>query len=271
MNRLLLITLLILSVSGFSQSGYYGSRSVIEAKMDFAPSVWTKAKFNSVTDELHNKRRFLYLNYNVNFAYTCTRKLELSTGIEYSKITSFIENTQWEPVWGSEVLGAPKLNFLAGKFEFKYYRQGSLAPIGKYFGLCVQLSRTWLADEVIHYGVIGSIQSSGFFNKTRNANEMGTDSLDGTQKMTALTLQVKWGRVTAITERISLVSGFSFPLASLFFNRYFDFPIWPSPIPTPSGGYELDESASSDWADLMSFAVTRQQGFSVELGFRFHL
>ncbi|MCG8574730.1 MAG: hypothetical protein MI810_07590 [Flavobacteriales bacterium] len=267
----LTLSLMMLPFLAEAQTGYYGAKHSVDIKADLVPSIRRKNKL--VDGELHSPLRYMYLNYGLNYNFVVSRTLEISAGVEYSSGRGFEDNgrfTNGMGVW--DLLTAPKVNHFTGKFELKYYRKGSLAPIGKYIGVSLQYGRAWVkSGEPIEYGtVVNETTESSFFVKKYALGESFSTTTDITTKsISTLTLQGKVGRVWPITQFMSVVTGMTFPVGHIFLTQS-------SVIPIPSvfvgnNPYTLEDNYNQEWDQYMMYSIKRFNGIGMELSVRFHM
>jgi len=278
MIRLKLLTIVTLFCAGsaFSQTGYYGSKHSFEFKVDVASSFKRRDKIaeNSLTGatQLNRPLRIVHTNYGFNYSFVPTRRLELSLGIEYSAFRESTINGRYTGGTTYDLITAPRASIINGKFEFKFYRKGSLSPIGKYLGFSLQFGTASISSgQQFVYGDLGS-ESGSFFVRRHSINFSDTATTDITaNRIFNLTLQGKVGRVWPLTQNISLVTGMSFPVGSAFLVPGQLFPVLtPFLLLDGLGTYTVTETGG-DWDEYLMQSVRRVNSLAMEVSVRFHL
>jgi hypothetical protein len=216
--RYLLVFLFILffgtSVNG--QSGYLGSLSAIELKVNAGPSFRRVARIN---DDLtvSNKLRLFNLNYELSYARTFSKSFEFFIGYRFSSMLADtrIEITGTEPFNNGDILDAPRLNAHGFRFGGKFFRKGSLAPIGKFFLLSFDYQKAKLPfDEDVIYGTAVNVsgENDGFYSRITNILLMDTINGDGLERNSSFNIKGGIGRNYPITDKLIISMGMTFPI-----------------------------------------------------------
>ncbi|MBN4072469.1 hypothetical protein JYT74_00385 [Crocinitomix catalasitica] len=269
------------SYISFAQTGYYGSRHSFEVKVDIASSLKRRdnIKTNSLgVDFLKRPLRLVHSNIGINYNFVTSRRMELSFGAEYSQFRESSIDGRFNPGTSlpiEDLILAPKATLLSAKFELKFYRKGSISPIGKYLGFSLHFGSASVGSgRAIRWGDLGTT-TGGFFVKQQ---EIFTESISFTdsskKRVHNLTLQGKMGRVWPLTQHFSVVTGLSFPIGSMFFVQDEFFPrLSPLEFLEGLGGstYTLQTNQGGGWDSMLINTIRRTNSLALEVSFRFHL
>lgn len=278
-NYILFVAILLLSSSTYSQTGYYGSKHSLEFKLDVASSLKRRAKIVETPlgggYNLRRPLRLVHTNYGLNYNFVPSRRLELSLGVEYTTIRGATDNWSYRDGFAQrDLITAPKAQIINGKFEFKFYRKGSISPLGKYLGFSLQFGSAFVpSGQDFTYGNLGT-ESGNFFVREQSIFSIDTATTDlSTRRVFNLTLQGKVGRVWPLTQNISLVTGMSFPIGSAFIAPSSSFPILTPFLILDNGLFGTSNSLSEDggWDDYLIQSVRRINSLALEVSLRFHL
>jgi len=151
----------------FSQTGYFGKKSTFSIGVSGLPTITNTYAINPTSLEITRKKRFAFINYNSSFSYVISNKIEIDLCFTYSKVKAYTINTPYttyEPeydYWGKiknhnvlkhPFLADPVFNYYRFGFSLKFYRLGSIAPIGKFIGFGVTIGNAKINNEKLYFG-----------------------------------------------------------------------------------------------------------------------
>ena len=172
--------------SVFSQvnSGYFGSKHGVEFRAGGTPAYFRSKKIISNGDEYRMKRRrkLLRTSYKLNYSFLAKRNLEFLIGYEYARVRMPERFYYDDPVTSQnlDILQDPKLNKHGLNFHARFYRKGSISPIGKYIGAGFGCHFVRINSEVpIYVGEsIGAGSTGSGFNSDYSISSLDTVELD---------------------------------------------------------------------------------------------
>lgn len=229
--RLQLIVFIFLftgfTVNAQTKSGYFGSFHGLEFRIGGVPSIDRIHSFSTASGEEIGKRRLelLRMNYKLNYSFIEGRNSEFLIGYEYSKLRSL------DYYYFSYPNDNQKFDLLENvpfrkhgvNFEYRYYRKGSLAPTGKYFGLGLSYARAFVPDSIpLLIGQYGAQTEKSNFLSRKSTLIAAADTVylqkGSLAKYSTLTLIATMGRNYPITERIMLNFNFRMKIFGIYSN-----------------------------------------------------
>jgi hypothetical protein len=219
-NYIILIGFLFVSLSGQAQSGYLGNLNSAEFKINLMPTILRNNKLGEVHGEpaMLSKLRYALPSFELNYARTIARKIELTAGLEYASMNLIADvyysgNTE-------RVIDNVRANRIGLQLGAKYYRKGSFSPIGKYIGLSFHFGGAIAsAGDGLVYGAVSDVlPASNFFVRKRAVNSLHTvTDLKGNEAFYG-GLRLGMGRNYPLGNGLTLNVGITAPLLSFFHN-----------------------------------------------------
>lgn len=225
-------------------SGYYGSFHGLEFRVGGVPTLHrsNKLKTNNDDELLYlRKLNLIRVSYHLNYSYLIGRKLELLAGYEYSSMRT-PNRTYFESSGGIQyLLNDTRINRHGGDFHLRFYRRGSIAPIGKYRGIGLSYDVASVPNSLEFVGgLYGSIQqNSNFLTRKNLVNTTDTITLHTSElvRYSVFSIYASMGRNYPIT-------------AQLLFN--FNFAVKILGIYSNGSSYELGRELGRDLDDIFS-------------------
>lgn len=282
--RLQLIVFIFL-YAGFTanaqtKSGYFGSFHGLEFRVGGVPSIDRIHSFSTASGEEIGKRRLelLRMNYKVNYSFIEGRNSEFLIGYEYSKLRSLdyyyfsYQNSNQK----FSLLEDIKFQKHGVNFEYRYYRKGSLAPTGKYFGLGLSYARASVPDSIpLLIGQYGSQTEKSNFLSRKSTLIAAADTVylqkGSFAKYSAFTVFATMGRNYPITERILLNFNLRVKVVGFYSNGF------STSIGVANGStfFNTDFRINDNDLELKDAAVLRALNaynrMQLELGIRYYL
>ena len=219
-NYIILISFLFVSLSGQAQSGYLGDLNSAEFKINLMITRLRNNKLGQVHSEpaMLSRLRYALPSFELNYARTVARKIELSAGLEYASMNLigdiyYSGNTE-------RVIDNVKANRIGLQLGFKYYRKGSFSPIGKYIGFSLHFGGAIASpgDGLVYGKVMNALPASNFFVRKKDVNSLHTVlDLKGTEAFYG-GMRFGMGRNYPLGNGLTLNIGISAPLLTFFHN-----------------------------------------------------
>lgn len=139
----------LLSANGFSQNGYLGNKNSLYFEFYGRPTFEKTHRLNNAKTYSKTMNRFAFSSYAIGLSHVKDEILEFNlkyrfvNGYAPIKNSIFVKDDAiYETVGSGEVsrtllnfLEDPKINLHFYSVNFKHYRKGNIAPLGKYVGL----------------------------------------------------------------------------------------------------------------------------------------
>ena len=231
--RNILLILIIIPLDIFAQPGFLGNKNGLELSIQAMPSLQRKLSFEN--NEVTTKVRYFYTNYNLTYSRVISRKFELNVGYSYAPVRLYSHNALLRTIesytdnYQNEVSYAVQRSFLDDKvmhfhqgfFNFRWFRLGSLAPIGKYMGIGMQVGYGDFKNKIVPVGIKGAEISKNAFeikNKVSQYDEVISNQVG----ISNLQFNVQIGRVYPISQRLLFTAGMTCPLLDLYFGSWIE-------------------------------------------------
>jgi hypothetical protein len=181
-----IISVFILTIS-FSQSSYFGSKNSFEITYSVFPKIEAVSAVDLTKNEATTTRNFSnsYLTFNV--ARIVSKKIELSAGFSRKNLslaTSGAQHMTTKQFYTTTVLdeyeandivstvdyiSSPKVIVNMFNFNLKYFRLGSMAPVGKFIGVGIKFGGSRLSKgTLVDVGLRDEIKTHGKITSTYN-------------------------------------------------------------------------------------------------------
>lgn len=278
MKNLILAIALFVSGFSFGQSGYLGSLNSIELNIKAGPSLKRTNVFKPGSNEAKKRLRVANMQYNISYGRIFSKVVEVKVGYSFSRMllytgrNTFSVSDTIPTTWGYDLTNKP-LNWLqdpsvmmhAGNLEFKYYRQGSMAPTGKFYGLGFQFGGASIDQSYEH--LVGKrdvpTKESGF-SKKYPILESQTEIFDRGQSTRFFYIYGTLGRNYPLTKELLLSVSTTFPLITMYMSPTgldYGFDVGPTSI-----GYENDDSID----EILNYSIKQYRRISVDVGIKYH-
>lgn len=186
LSILFLLMCLMHTESTLSQvnSGYFGSKHGVEFRAGGTPAYFRSKKIISNGDEyrMKRKRKLLRSSYKLNYSFLAKRNLEFLIGYEYARLRMPGNFYYDDPITSQnlDILQDPKLNKHGMNFHARFYRKGSISPIGKYIGVGFGCHFVRINSEIpIYVGEsVGAGSTGGGFISDYSISSLDTVELD---------------------------------------------------------------------------------------------
>lgn len=251
-------------------SGYLGKTNHIQVLVGAVPSFKQHSEVVSTTVT----QRLKYANLNYQFIYTrvISNAFDMSLGYQYSQVNTISDGVRvedYDTVFGEpqyspkNIMEDPSLAYHSGYLALNFYRRGSLAPLGKFWGLIFGYGNATLAQNTpVVIGTRGDYSSNTAFKNVAELDAQKTILLNE-QKISTAYVKVRLGRSFPISDHLMIYGGVTFPLltyySSGFITRF---------------GFNLDHGSDinqdSDWVRHSMVSLKSYNGISLETGIRFH-
>lgn len=234
MKQFLILFVLSLTTTSYGQSGYLGRRHAIGADLSLTPSIRKTYRLNSQGDIAKVRQRIFFSSYTLNYSFAATKILEFEIGYRFAKVYTptygsfYAEKDTFFTFSNANTVVEQRLNFLedpnfhmhAFYAEFKHYRLGSFAPVGKYMGLNIEygLSTLTESDEII-VGKKDVASKDGSFRSKHSIIEQQSIHVPFDITAHHLILNFMIGRTYPLTKRLLLNVDFKFPILSQYFTN----------------------------------------------------
>ncbi|NOQ76061.1 MAG: hypothetical protein GQ574_28905 [Crocinitomix sp.] len=223
------ILLIIVPLVNFAQGGYLGAKNSFEIEFCNVPSIKTSFELNHKKNYTKTTNRFAYTSFAINYSRVIDKNVEVTFRYRYARASApffgsvflktdsiYIEN---EPLQASHTklnfLEDPKTNLHFYSFDFKYFRYGSIAPLGKYIGLELEFGfGKFLTTDDIYVGKGDVAKFDNFLIKKKEVIELETVHVpnDINGKITGVYMLV--GRTYPINDFLLFSVGMKFPFLS---------------------------------------------------------
>lgn len=210
----LLISLLINSKAiAQINSGYFGAKHGVELRFGGVPTIERNNYIGEIDGIKILKERLELLRptFKLNYSYIAGRKIELIAGYEFANMrtpdnigydNAFLSGGE-NPLLQDIVLKKHGANVL-----IRFYRKGSLAPTGKYFGLGMNFMGVSIPDSMnVYSGVkVSRLGASNILSRKYTVGEYYESVIykNSTKKYTGFTITAAIGRNYPINERLLL-------------------------------------------------------------------
>lgn len=268
----ILSTLMCFTVFSWSQSGYLGKRIGLELGLGGSPS---RQFSNSVKDDLFVSRmRLLNMSYRASLNFVVSRKLEMALSYDYMRVRGFSDevdyvdrDTIFSPYlqvveYRMRILDDPRFTYNGLTYTFRYFRLGSLAPIGKYIGFRCSFGFSTLEQGTeFMAGKLGSNEKLGFLVNKAQIGDIDSFSVGKTAKVRTFSLRAVIGRNYPLTDNLILKVGMDFPLITRFHSG----------TSNDSFGFQVkkvnfSESETSSWQKYVMHSIRGYNRVTLEAG-----
>lgn len=208
---------------GFGQAGFLGAINSVEGNIYLAPAL-TRTNTMELEDTktfLNQRLRFVYPCYSINYSRVLNRTLEFSAGFGFSRQRSFqVLNTPVKFDSGNSsshlLMEDLIVNQKGINLEIRKYVNGSIAPIGKFFGICLSTNLTSLKknQELIYADYLQSGESNFINKRTEVKNLIFGDTLTK-QSLIGFTMSFSYGRNMIISDNLIWNYTVSMPVVSV--------------------------------------------------------
>ncbi len=251
-------------------SGYLGKNNHLQVLVGAVPSYKHQSEVVSTT--VTQRPKIVNLNYQFIYTRVISNGFDLSLGYQYAMINTISDGVRvddYDTLFG-EPYYAPKLimedvqlQYHSGYLALNFYRRGSLAPLGKSWGLIFGYGNASLADATpVVIGTKGTYTSSSAFKQVAELENQKTILLDE-QKISTAYLKLRVGRSFPISDYLMFYAGLSFPIANYY-----------STANMARFGFRLEQGAdiesSEDWVRYSMASLKAYNGISLEAGLRLH-
>lgn len=213
MRRFIIILALFLSWPVMAQlnSGYFGSYHGVEFRAGGGVSFDRVVKLKETSDGLRYKARLQManMNYRLNYTWLFGRKMELLAGYEFASMRTNNNHYVNNAGNGFGIEQPVSFNKHAADIQLRFYRKGSIAPIGKYLGFGFYYGRMSVPDSIsvpvaVSQGELAS--ESSFFVKSYGVGGRDTVNLkkNSTRKYVSHGITAHVGRNYALTDNLLL-------------------------------------------------------------------
>ena len=231
-SRIIIMVFILIAVTGHThtQTGYLGALNSIELKMSIVP---TNKRFNKIVEvgdesQLHSKLRYGMPSYQLNYARTVSRRIELAAGLEFAAMNLIAESVRFSNGTSYTMLENLKSNRIGSNFQFKFYRKGCFSPIGKFIGFSINMGKARVnTNEGLIYGTTGSsitggtlFSRSNFFSRKRSISSQFTtfDLVD--KESSFFALRASMGRNYPVGYGLTLNISVSAPILSYYYDGF---------------------------------------------------
>jgi hypothetical protein len=281
MKKLFVISLLLLCcTSTFSQSGYLGSLNSVSFDLKIGPSIKRTNTLNSSNTIAKKRLRYANLTYNISYNRVFSKRLELKVGYNYSSMALYTDPNTFRTtdtilningIYLGEVnkslnwLKDPRVSLHAANLEFRLYRQGSLAPTGKYYGLGAQIGNAKVNQSYEHLvGKRDVASKDNAFVSKHPIIEVQNLTFDNTVTSSFFYIYGMIGRNYPLTKSLMLNVSTSFPLLIMFFS--------------PTGidyGFSVDETGIGYFSDdtideVLNLTIKKYRRVNFEIGVKYN-
>lgn len=224
--------------AGYSQGGYLGAKNGFEFEIYGTPSFKKTYRLNESATTTTTRNRFAYVSYAVSYSRVFDKNFEFNFKYRYAKArVPFYGSTYLEPdtIYTSadpEAVSYKVLNFLedpGASLHFftggiKYYRLGSISPLGKYIGFEFEYGfGTFRSTDDIYVGKGDVAKADNLFFEKRDILEMDTIHVPLDLKGSVNSFNFLIGRSYPLNDYMLLTVGMKFPIFSLItVGNYYD-------------------------------------------------
>ncbi len=209
MNQLITVFIsLLFSTLLFSQTGFYGRKKSIEIGYLAAPSLMFKSiiKVDGSDTLFQSKRRLVNSSYRIGFSKMVSNKVSLGIGYTYANVILntveyYQSPTDNKPFDESYNMPSQRVNSHEFHLDLKFFRNGSIGPIGRYFGFEVQFAKTKLNEMELEIVRKENRTFEGGKNSS-NATELASIMHTNTESIYTFFLGLNFGRRIPITDRL---------------------------------------------------------------------
>jgi hypothetical protein len=222
-NLILIFVGLFSLTTSYGQAGLIGALNSVEGNFYLAPALTrTNTLELDGTKTILNKRlRFVYPSYSINYTRILSRKLELSAGFGFSMQRSYQGKNspvtfESQGSYNHVLMEDPIVNQKGINLEIRKYVNGSIAPIGKFFGICLSVNRANLKkNQELIYADFLKIGQSSFFNKRTEVKNIVYGDTLSQNSLTGFTLSFSYGRNMIISNNLMWNYTISMPVISV--------------------------------------------------------
>lgn len=219
---LILVGLFSLSTS-YGQAGLIGALNSVEGNFYLAPALTrtNTLELDGTKTILNKQLRFVYPSYSINYTRILSRKLELSAGFGFSMQRSYQGKNspvtfESQGSYNHVLMEDPIVNQKGINLEIRKYVNGSIAPIGKFFGICLSVNRANLKkNQELIYADFLKIGQSSFFNKRTEVKNIVYGDTLSQNSLTGFTLSFSYGRNMIISNNLMWNYTISMPVISV--------------------------------------------------------
>jgi hypothetical protein len=251
-------------------SGYLGKNNHVQVLVGAVPSF--KHQSEVVSNTVTKRLKFANLNYQFIYTRVISNGFDLSLGYQYTNVNGISDGVRvddYDTIFGElynspkNIMDDPELIYHSGYLALNFYRRGSLAPLGKSWGLIFGYGNATLAENTpVVIGTSGDYSTNNAFKQVAELENQKTIFLPE-QKISTAFMKLRVGRSFPISDYMMIYAGVSFPLLSYYNSgniTRFGFRLDP----------EADIENSSDWIRYSMSTLKAYNGISLETGFRFH-
>ncbi len=251
-------------------SGYLGKNNHIQIMVGAVPSF--KHQSEVVSSTVTKRLKFANLNYQFIYTRVISNGFDISFGYQYTHVNGISDGVKvddYDTIFGElynspkSIMDDPELIYHSGYMALNFYRRGSLAPLGKTWGLIFGYGNATLAENTsVVIGTKGITSTSTAFKQVAELEAQKTILLPE-QKISTAFMKLRIGRSFPISDHLMIYGGVSFPLLTYYnsgnMTRF---------------GFRLDQGSdiedSNDWILYSMSSLKAYNGISLEAGFRFH-
>lgn len=251
-------------------SGYLGKNNHIQILVGAVPSFKHQTEVVSAT--VTKRLKFANLNYQFIYTRVISNGFDLSLGYQYAHVNGISDGVSvadFDTILGvpsnspKSIMDDPQLIYHSGYLAMNFYRRGSLAPLGKSWGLIFGYGNAALAENTpVVIGTRGNTTTNTAFKQVSELESQKTILLPQ-QKINTAFIKLRVGRSFPISDHLMIYGGVNFPLLTYYnsgnITRF---------------GFRLDQGSdiedSKDWTLYSMSSLKAYNGISLEAGFRFH-
>jgi hypothetical protein len=212
----------VFNLTIFGQIGFLGKLNSIEINSQLSPSSLrsNSMEINGSDTLMTQTKRFLKANYSVNFTHVSSKKVELGFGAQFSRMLSF--NNTYSEYYNGDNVERGILNDLVLyqgglNFDFRRYFNGSIAPVGRYFGISSGLNLTQLKSNQQYVTGNFNVDENfkGFRQTYETKNVIYSDEASSTKKMVVFGINMSIGRNWIVSDKIMINCSVIVPLLAV--------------------------------------------------------
>lgn len=251
-------------------SGYLGKNNHLQILIGVVPSLRHQSEVVSTT--VTKRAKIVNLNYQLIYTRVISNGFDVSFGYQYSQVNGISDGFRvddYDTIFGElynspkNIMDDPELSYHSGYVALNFYRRGSLAPLGKSWGLVIGYGNATLANNTpVVIGTKGDYTTNTSFKKVAELEEQKTILLPE-QKINTAFMRLRVGRSFPISDHAMIYAGLSFPLLSYYstgsMSRF---------------GFRLERDGdiedNNDWIRYSMSSLKAYNGISLETGVRLH-
>ena len=202
---------------GESQGGFFGNYNSFELTAMGVPSNKKYLKIND--DYTVRTSRIANLSYSANYGRVVTNKLQICFNYRYTSgkmvvdevfflVLDSIVNPSGYTTYNHQTynfLESPKFTNHSGGLEFRYYRYGSLAPVGKYISFGLQIGQSTInPGQDYYFGKNIDFTKVSMFRSRAEIGELRAETIVPELKIPTVFFTIGVGRRYPLTDFLSL-------------------------------------------------------------------